>query len=541
MLNVGRCLLLTLLVAGLHAAAGIEPRISAVVPWGNDIGFVPMVVQVQSPVDREVTLEARSEGSTARVRLAIGGGTTRSITLLLPAVQQYTTHASLQWSTNDGLGGHAPVHWSNSARTLALALVGSEGELPIDPWNDLANSVGWKGYGHGGNPAQRLDADSLPDRWQGYPTALTLVVAPSAQAELSEGQRQAIAAWTLTGGHLVVTQAGQVATWQSLGVRPQVLTGDPENNQVLRERLLACTSESGDQGATTDLPGTGDVAATGFLILAICFALVVGPANLVWASRRNARHRLLITTPVLSLGTCLALVLADIALQGFSLRRQVEQLILIDQVATRSATWTRSTCFAGYTLASLDLDPETEVLRHNHQRWENRRRYYRGGQDNDHRWDLVWSDRLQVGGTIVPARTNATLAMRRVAPERRRLDVSLDGQRLSIVNGLDVAVRSLVVKAPDGRCWILNGLDAGAAQAVDPDPAATDEHDRILGLIRQHHGSAAERAVTLADGDWHILAVLAAPLDAIGDPAGSDDTPPNVLLCARIAAPKGRP
>lgn len=526
------------LFASLSASLSASdiPRIAATMPWNNSEGYTPVVLTITAPRDLQLYINVDSSSTGGSTSLALTAGETRRLTLLLPADANPWNSSTLTWRTESGTNGELMLSPTHRHRTIAVGLIGDEASLPMAPWNEALNLINWAMHIHhsGTDVVHRLAVEDLPDRWQGYPTWLTLVLDSASQARLTPAQREAIAAWTLAGGLLVLPEGRQAPPWRQLGAVVHV-SGDPVDDAVLQRQIESKRDESNDPGTQDELPGSQRVPATGFMIVALCFALLVGPVNLLWVKRRNARHLFLITTPLLSLGTCVILLGADILLHGVALRRQVQQLVVLDQGSNRAVAWTLVTATSGFSVSTLDLDHETEAFRletedNSHHSY---RRYSSHRSRATHSFRLAWGDRQTATGTWGTARTPTTIRYRSVMPQRARVEVRVVDDTLHLINGLGVDLQHLTIH--DGqRSWDLDHLAAGASAVVDQPVVGPPTLHRL-----ERFGAAAERAAQQQMNGWWLLAETSEPLAPISGPSGIDIGPPTGVILARLADPSG--
>ncbi len=521
---------LFLLVSALAASEPGDPRISASIPWMNGNGYVPVVITVESPLDRKITFTCTQDENSASTSIAMTAGERRRFTLLLPAYSSGYGNGQLAWRTSDGRSAVESVAAARSGTNPFFYLVGSETALPMEPWQDFSEALRFSAPSPK-EPLARFDPADIPDRWQGYPTQTTIVLAGAADHDLTTAQREALVTWSTAGGLLVITDSSVAQAWRQHGAHVQVVSA-PSINDTFADAVRAHCSDPENPGIGLELPNTDRVPVTGFMVVALLFALIVGPINLYWVRKRNARHLFLFTTPILSLATCVILLLTDIALHGLSLRRGVQQLVLVDQTTNQAVAWTFGTYFSAFSLSSLDLDPEVEAVRLTPE--ENNWRRYGRRNNSAYRYSLDWGDRQAASGTWGTARVNSSIRYRHVSPARQRLDITPAGEQLAVVNGLGTAVSELTVHAPDGRSWYVQTLaqgESGSLAAVD-----TQVFREELTSARTPFGSAAIRCVNELNTGWWYEARTAAPMLAIPGPTGIDAVPPNGLVVGRLAA-----
>lgn len=193
-----------------------------------------------------------------------------------------------------------------------------------------------------GNPyfAKPFDPEQLPSDWLGYTGLDGLILDEPSWKALTSAQRQALVAWIRLGGRLDLYGEKEIAPasldlplsepgsknqgWGlSLG-RIHFHTWDgrevPENHLSLF-RAIPQASESLDQdygrgwGLFTEF-GTKEFNPLLVFILLLVFAILVAPVNLFYLAKPGQRHRLFVTTPIISVSTCLLIIVMIFFIDG---------------------------------------------------------------------------------------------------------------------------------------------------------------------------------------------------------------------------------
>jgi len=514
-------LLMTL--AATLVAAEPRPTVSAEIPWGNGDRYVPVVVRVLSPLDGRFRVTAEMGQASATVEADVVAGVARTLTVLLPATAAEAPDAIVSWvgpgDTRDQITARCLAR-----RWRAIAIVDRDETLPLKRFDFVGLS--WGTGGSGSDFVGRVPLESLPQRWQGYPAALTLLFSPSDDRRLDDERRGAIATWVATGGAVAVAEPAQIPAWRALGVEPIVL--DDVNGDVsLRECVDARDGMSHEPPALVPVPGTERVPATGFALVAVLFAVVVGPLNLWWVRKRGNRHLLLLTTPALSLATCASLLVVNLLIEGVALRRSVLQVTLLDQQRATAVAWTRATYYGGFAVNNLALDAEGCA----HSFAPGRENYRRGRLQMVESLAIDWRDGQRLTGWI-PARTNRQLLFTVPRPERARLTVERVGTGWQVTNGLGVTIERLCWRDAKMNLWQSDEIAFGATGALTGLPTG---HMETPALDLDASG---QRAVGTVSTQFAFLAKLAAPFGALPGPVGSDATPPECFVIGS-AVPAG--
>jgi hypothetical protein len=520
-------LLILLAVAGF---AG-EVRVDATCLWEDKDGYTPVTVRVEAlirPV--EVTLQVSLGDSRAYDAVRAEPGQVVSRTVLVPSHSGWGA-PTLRWSS-PGSAGETGVSVTIDHREVLLGLVDPKESIPLPALNTLlaaqvTNGGSARGSyrGGSGDRAKRLPPADLPDRWQGWPAWLTLLTTPAGEAELSAAQRQAIADWTRCGGALFVTSPGSVEAWRRLGARCTLVDAKDAEQKVLLARLRDAAGEEA-RPSENPVPGTEELPTGWFLTIAITFAVIAGPLNLLWVRRRGKPWLLLVSTPLISLATCVLLITVGLLADGLARRRSAVQLTLIDVAAQRAVSFTGMTWFCGIAPGAIRLDPEDRLLPNDEEDWQQGWRRsrpaltldWRGGQTADAAW--------------IPARVNRQLACTSLRPERRRLAISRAGAVWRLSNGLDRTIRELHWTDPTGRSWQIRNLAPGAeADMQSPQRAVTQPSDVLARLGLDARLAAHDMGRTPGT----FIAELDGPLYPIPGPTAEDAVPVVGWACGWLA------
>jgi hypothetical protein len=162
---------------------------------------------------------------------------------------------------------------------------------------------------------------------------------------VSPGGRNAILSWLRLGGQLVIYHSGS-STLGTLGIPAdssygivdlQTIGSDRKLDAVETIKLVDSKNPILTRSAATmnnysgkwplqALFGPQDFNYGVFIAVLILFGILVGPINLFLLAKSGQRHRLFITTPLISLGASVLLVGIIIFQDGFGGNRQRKQI-----------------------------------------------------------------------------------------------------------------------------------------------------------------------------------------------------------------------
>ncbi len=313
-------------------------------------GFVPVRVTIRNAtvLDREWNLEFNYGSGwnemayRSNFSIEVDSGAEVIRELLVPAptalnpsggYRQLTVRASSPGLPSEGQTDslQTNLNWPGIAISRMLA------DRNITRLNSEAGS---RGGSRGNSFGATFEAESLPSDWRGYTSLDILMLTEEEWDQLGPGARMAILEWIRLGGRLDLytkkPQAGEwLATREFTGARSKsgntidhglglvrAWTWDGQNldaNQVVtRYAPYPNLAKKLVSDYSRDWPllssfGSKSFNAVLVVLLLIAFGIVVGPINLFVLAKPGRRHRLFITTPVISLVASL-LILAIILL-----------------------------------------------------------------------------------------------------------------------------------------------------------------------------------------------------------------------------------
>ncbi|MBC8128444.1 MAG: hypothetical protein H8M99_14985 [Gloeobacteraceae cyanobacterium ES-bin-144] len=190
-------------------------------------------------------------------------------------------------------------------------------------------------YGNA-NFAGKFDPKQLPSDWLAFSGYDSVLMSDNDWSNVPPGARNAIQSWMNLGGQLVIFSSSN-ASIATLGISKDPGFGscliknigsdhklDPDEtlNLVSKQNPVRKRVES----IITDYDGTWPLQSHFgsqafhygiFIAVLILFAILVGPVNLFVLAKSDRRHRLFITTPIISLGASLLLIALIIFQDGF--------------------------------------------------------------------------------------------------------------------------------------------------------------------------------------------------------------------------------
>jgi hypothetical protein len=195
-----------------------------------------------------------------------------------------------------------------------------------------------------------------------------------------------------------------------------------------------------------------NIPARGLFVLILIFALLIGPLNILFFSRKGKRMRLFWTVPLLSLVACGAVFAYSLA-----------GLTILDETTHRATTLGWLGYYCPMTPGGgLHFDTQSELTP---QIW---RDYYRGGGGQGRMID--WTNGQDLYAGWISARVPAHFRVRRSEPRRERLTVRFDQQgTISIVNSLGADIEQLWLADSNGTVHVGTEIAAGVTRDLELD------------------------------------------------------------------------
>ncbi|MBX3440702.1 MAG: hypothetical protein KF861_24640, partial [Planctomycetaceae bacterium] len=220
------------------------------------------------------------------------------------------------------------------------------------------------------------------------------------------------------------------------------------------------------------IPSVRGVPVLSFLLLITLFTIVIGPLNYVWLWKKRRLYLLVLTIPVLALGTSLALLAYSSIAHGFSTRSRARTLTMVDQRSNTAVSIARLSLFSGIApTGGLQFSPETAV----YPIWPRLGGFTSGSVD--------WTERQALPGWL-ESRTRTQYLTVAHRDERGRLQVAppTDG-RMKITNGFEWTLEAVVVSDAAGELYFGKHIAAGAAAELTP--LQDEQRTEFTSLLRQ--------------------------------------------------------
>ncbi|MBN2021132.1 MAG: hypothetical protein JW749_13015 [Sedimentisphaerales bacterium] len=194
----------------------------------------------------------------------------------------------------------------------------------------------------------------------------------------------------------------------------------------------------------------------GLFLLVLCFAIVIGPANLLILSRKNRRIWMLWTAPLLSIVASLAVIFYAFFAEGWRGHVRIQAITILDEASHRAGTVAISAFYCPLTpRGGLHFDYETELTPLGTES-------YREGTPKS----IDWTADQHLSSGWMSARVPAHFLVRKNQMRRERVKITGDGSSVEALNGLGAEIKRLWYSDGQGRIYEAENIAAGAKVAL---------------------------------------------------------------------------
>ncbi len=512
-------------------ASGIRIEASMVFDHAPQQGAVPMRIRIANDTgsDGVWRFQFSSEGREGLVTTSlfkVGAGQTRTFAIA-PLKEQGFSAARMRISGPGVIHEQAviPVFQSKggSHRVPFLVMSNSLAKHSVALFRSyLKAKKEGMGFGVAG-----FDPTELPEHWRGLIGIEWLSMTEAEWAGISPEIRAAIRRWVAFGGELVIASPNPAASpWGSTfslpnrqlsGAGPypygsgyfRAIRWDGSKmpmdalETLVQSRRFASQENASDDWAPFKRLNTLEPHRLFITLFVLAFAVVVGPINLFYFAPAGRRHRLFVTTPLLSLGGTFILLLAICVKDGtggtgsrFTALQLLpgghEMLVMQDQVVrTGLLLSSRFTLKEDASLRPVNV-PDRPSLE-----------YAIDGQTYSGQWFRSRSVQAQQLAAVRPTRATLTLVERTVS-----------GVPV-VVSGMENPIEELFFRDADGSLW--RGAMLRKGERTNLTPVAGDGRAEwirwwnVATIDAFPESQVARREARISLSKGHFSATLATP------------------------------
>ena len=333
-----------------------------------------------------------------------------------------------------------------------------------------AASRGTSGYSGTRNFSSKFDPKRLPDDWRAFSGFDTIILTEADWADVPPGPRNAITSWVRLGGQLVVYATG-TPTPASLGLPEdsgfgetliesiasdlRLKAADTVNlaykKRAIKHRLASISNDFNSAWPLQKAFGEKSFNYILFVLILLAFGILVGPVNLFVFAKSGRRHRLFITTPLISIGTSLILIALIIFEDGFGGNGTRITLMEVRPDGNQNAAFIQQEQFSrSGVMTSPSFTVETPALIAQTPLAKSRWARFTSGYGSSGSYDLQpTSGGLFASGDWFQSRSEQGQLVTAVLPTRGRIEATNDPA--TIVSTFDFPIAILLYRDPSGQ------------------------------------------------------------------------------------------
>ncbi|QTN31783.1 hypothetical protein HZ994_05395 [Akkermansiaceae bacterium] len=373
--------------------------------------------------------------------------------------------------------------------------------------SEVSSRGGHSRFGGSSDFATKFDPKRLPDDWRAFSGFDTIMLTDSDWSEIPPGPRNAITSWLRLGGHLVIHSSSN-PTLSALGipddasfgkaqVRPIApsLTLNPKqtvdlatSGRVAKTRMQSVANDFDGSWPLQDAFGEKSFNYILFIVILLAFGILVGPVNLFVFAKSGQRHRLFVTTPIISVATSLILIALIILQDGFGGDGTRLVLMEVRPDGNQNAAYVQQEQFSRTgVMTSPSFSVDASALMVPVPIASNRWSRFTSGYDASGSYDIQPSGgKLFASGGWFQSRSEQGQLITAVVPTRGRIEST--PQPDTLISTFDFPIQTLLYKDASGQ-WhrAENVIKGNRVKLIPVDPTMA------MPLLRKNRNLFTER------------------------------------------------
>lgn len=474
-------------------------------------GYLPVRVNVvnQRKVDGSISIDTTSSTSggpstdselTSEFKIASTAETTSTRDLLIPITTDLETDGStIRVQMGGSFGRNAAALSSNWAPDCATVLMSEALYTPNS--STLDSELNGRSGGYRSHTfAARFEPLRMPEDWRAYIGYDHMVLTDKDWNEIPAGARNGIQQWVRMGGGVIIYRIGGSGSFNSLGI-----DGDATGSKItygygsfeldsvgasglkLNPRATVSRFLVGKKSASPQMQsiltdyhtawplhtafGKQKFSYALFIVVLIAFGILVGPVNLFVFAKSGQRHKLFVTTPIISLATSALLIILILAKDGVGGRgmRITLMEVVPGQSENRAYVTQEQVSRTGVLVGgsfSLAEDAAITPVPIQNSAWA---RLAPGMGGGGMRYTARFDDgKLDVSGDWFQSRSEQGQLIRAVIPTRGRIELKSTAGAPVLNSTYEFKIDSLYYKDRSGGFWMAENLEAGNSVKATP-------------------------------------------------------------------------
>ena len=522
-----------------HPKDNTEIQVEALFSMPPPTGYLPVRVTVvnQRKSDGEIKISAASSsgssGDDSRVTSEFSfiseaeSTSTHDLIVPLTTVLSYGGYGSgsnVNVTMSGSFGRNDGSLQSNYSDDASAVMMSEKLHTPNASLLDAELNKGGRGYG---SPtfAGRFDPLRMPEDWRAYSGYDAFLMTDDDWNKIGAGAKNAILQWCRLGGELVIYRLYSSATYTSLGIDTEnesfgfgkvrlehiqstlSLNATEVVGKYLKRPSLPPQNQSirGDYSGAWPLHasfGSQKFAYGIFIVVLIGFGILVGPVNLFVFAKSGMRHKLFVTTPIISIGTSALLILLILVKDGTGGRGERIALIEVRPDAGENNAYvlqeqvSRTGVLLGGAF-SLDESAAITPVPISDSAWARLTPRNGGG---GMRYTANFEDgKLAVTGDWFQSRSEQGQVIRSVIPTRGRIEIKGAAGPPVLLSTFEFPIESIYYVDRSNGYWIGRDLKPGTNTTCTPitkseyEAAVRDQSAQLGDRHRRMLDSASKR------------------------------------------------
>ncbi|BDS06395.1 hypothetical protein NT6N_14350 [Oceaniferula spumae] len=372
-----------------------------------------------------------------------------------------------------------------------------------------------------------FDPKSMPTDWRAYLGQDVIMLTSDDWSKLDPGARTAILEWNRFGGRLIIYSSSASVNFGSLQIDSDEAadTGSRIIQRSMGTVSILSLPSSGrlDAAKTYSMLGAGVIAPSRrsqpvkpgfassgysttyysmlydyagtwplenilgqkhfntafFVLILLAFGILIGPVNLFVFAKAGKRHKLFITTPIISLGASALLVILILFQDGFGGRGHRVVLMEIQPQENNAYIIQEQAARTGVLLGSSFETSEPALMSPvalAPSRWA---RVVTDGTAPSSYTANEGDDGLKASGDWFQSRSIHGHLLKTVRPTRGRIELSPRAGAPVLTSTFDYDLGTIYYQAKDGSWWKADALSKGNSVTLSPS-SASDFHSWLL-------------------------------------------------------------
>ncbi|MEP4079486.1 hypothetical protein [Haloferula sp.] len=523
-----------------HPKDKTEIEFNALFSMPAPTGYLPVRVTVvnQRKSDGEFSVDTISKSGSggddseisSEFSLSSVAGTTSTYDLMVPLTTvlnhgSYGSGSSTSVTMNGSFGRESGSLQSNYADDASAVMMSEKLHTPNASTLDAELNKRSSSYS---SPtfAGKFNPLEMPEDWRAYSGYDAFLMTDDDWNQVGAGARNAIFQWCRLGGELLIYRLNSSTTYSSLGIDSDqgnfgygiirllsietslALDAPKLVDRFRKKTFLPTQSESIRDDFSASWPlhesfGRQKFAYGIFIVVLIAFGLLVGPINLFVFAKSGMRHRLFITTPIISVATSALLILLILLKDGTGGRGERVALIEVrpDSGENNAYVLQEQISRTGVLLGgSFDLEESAAItpVPISESAWARLTPHNGGG---GMRYTAKFNDgKLGVTGDWFQSRSEQGQLIRAVIPTRGRIEIKAGGGPPVLLSTFEYPLESVYYTDRTKGYWIAKDLKPGTNTTCTPitkaeyTAAIRDQASKLGNRHRQILQTASRRS-----------------------------------------------